>query len=311
MQALQLSKQFFEEIAYPSLQAEFSGDIDKIAAGLVGNGSECFGYDDEYSKDHDWGIDFFLWVPKEEQHLIGPLAAWKEKLFSEHAGYPLRERSFYGAHIDVMTADDFYLQLIGFPQGPSTITEWRMVPEENLAMVVNGEVFCDPFGAFTATRKRMLEYYPEDLRCKKIAARCMAIAQTGQYNLCRCAGRGDIVTVRVILARFAEQVISMVFLLNKVFKPYYKWQYRRMTELPVLGKEVGSLLKRIFTIGGVNPTEIERQHELVEDICALLVKEMAHQDLSHADDWFLTAHGEAVQSGIKDPFLRSLPPQYE
>jgi hypothetical protein len=32
------------------------------------------------------------------------------------------------------------------------------------------------------------------------------------------------------------------------------------------------------------------------------------QGLSDADDWFLTTHGEQVQSWIQDPFLRSLPP---
>ena len=106
---------------------------------------------------------------------------------------------------------------------------------------VNGAVFRDPAGQFTAVRAYLLEHhYPRDLRLKKIAAKCMAIAQTGQYNFDRCRKRRDWVTLRTVLARFQSETIALVFLLNRVFQPYYKWEFRRMTELPLLGERIGS-----------------------------------------------------------------------
>ena len=64
-------------------------------------------------------------------------------------------------------------------------------PNWRLAAATNGKVFYDPLGEFTSIRNQLLNFYPDDVRLKKIAARCMTIAQSGQYNLGRCLKRGD------------------------------------------------------------------------------------------------------------------------
>jgi len=309
--ALEMSRDFFERIAAPKLAEDFPEHSPHIAAGLVGNGSECFGYDDELSRDHDWGIDFFLWVPEEDRGLVEPLREWKRRLFDSHFDKPIRRRSDMGAFIDAMTVGDFYASLVGFPEGPKTIQEWRAVPEENLAMAVNGEVFADPLGRFSAVREYLLCFYPEQLRLKKIAARCMAIAQTGQYNYYRCIKREDWVTLRTVLARFTDEVTGLVFLLNRVYRPYYKWAWRRLRELPVLGEAVASELLNLALSYGLDDAAFKKQEESISRICALLVNELRNQGLSGSEDWFLSTHGLEVQSRITDPFLSRLPPQYE
>lgn len=312
MGCLELSRAFFLQYAQPELEQKFPQWAPHVAAGLVGNGSECFGYDDEISKDHDWGIDFYLWVTEEKREAIPVLAAWKRNLLERHPEVERRQQSAYGAQVGVSTVDDYYRRLIGFPRGPETIAQWRAVPQENLAMAVNGAVFRDPAGQFTAVRAHLLEHhYPRDLRLKKIAAKCMAIAQTGQYNFDRCRKRRDWVTLRTVLARFQSETIALVFLLNRVFQPYYKWEFRRMTELPILGERIGSGLRELAERSGLNELELDRQKAVIMEICAQLKGELRRQGLSDSDDWFLASHGESVQSRIGDVRLRSLPAQFE
>ena len=55
IKGMTLCKQYFNEIARESMTACFSHIINDIAVGMIGAGSECFGYDDEISRDHDWG----------------------------------------------------------------------------------------------------------------------------------------------------------------------------------------------------------------------------------------------------------------
>ncbi len=54
MTGLELSRAYFEEYGMPMLEEQFPDLLPFLAAGLFGSGSECFGYDDEVSQDHDF-----------------------------------------------------------------------------------------------------------------------------------------------------------------------------------------------------------------------------------------------------------------
>ncbi len=107
MNGLQLSKQYYFDTARGELLRFFPDLYPRLAAGLVGNGSECFGYDDEISRDHDWGVDFFLWLTDEDADRIDDLPKWKQTLFEKTPPPFVRNRSAYGAVINVMTAKPF------------------------------------------------------------------------------------------------------------------------------------------------------------------------------------------------------------
>ena len=311
MNGLELSRAYFENSVRPRLKTEFPDIFDQLAAGLVGNGSECFGFDDEWSRDHDWGVDYFIWVPEALRDRIPELSAFRLRVFESDPPLFSRTRSEYGARIGVMTVGDFYRSLIGFPRGPEQLLDWRRVPEENFAMVVNGSVFMDNAGEFTATRERLLKFMPEDLRRKKLAAKCMALAQTGQYNHMRMAKREEWVAVRACLSRFSDTAIATVFLLNKTFRPYYKWAFRMMSRLPILGDEVGPHLTALAVSGLKGEEDLRLQREHISAVCQLIIGELRRQGLAFSDDWFLTTQGEEIQASIIDPTLRSLPTQYE
>ena len=53
MNGLELAAAYFEEYGRPMLESEFPQLLPYLAVGLVGSGSECFGFDDDISRDHD------------------------------------------------------------------------------------------------------------------------------------------------------------------------------------------------------------------------------------------------------------------
>ena len=53
------------------LEREFGAVVSRIAVGRAGHGSECFGYDDEVSRDHDYFTGFRLWITEEDEREFG------------------------------------------------------------------------------------------------------------------------------------------------------------------------------------------------------------------------------------------------
>ena len=309
MRGLELSREYFDGVALPSLRERFTGLDGRIAAGLVGNGSECFGYDDEISRDHDWGVDFFVWLTDEDAGYIPGLSQWKSELLTGNPPAFPRTTSEYGARVGIETIGGFYRSLIGFATAPSELMEWLRVPEENFAMAVNGEVFIDETGEFTRTRERLLEFYPEPLRLKRISSSCMTIAQSGQYNFARCMKRGDIVAARSALVMWSDAIIRLVFLLNRRYRPYYKWRFRMMEGLPLLGAALSDELLRTAALS--LPDDAAEAIDIVETVCEKLADVLRNEGLSESFDSFFISHGESVREKITDARLRELPSQYD
>ena len=49
------SRRFYEKRVAPMISSKFSEYESRIAVGIAGEGSDCFGYDDLISRDHDFG----------------------------------------------------------------------------------------------------------------------------------------------------------------------------------------------------------------------------------------------------------------
>ena len=60
MNGLEISRAYFDECGMPMLEEKFPELLPHVAAGLFGSGSECFGFDDELSRDHDFDPGFML-----------------------------------------------------------------------------------------------------------------------------------------------------------------------------------------------------------------------------------------------------------
>lgn len=310
MKGLELSRLYYEAHGQSMLQQYFSQYKEHIAAGLVGMGSECFGFDDEISQDHDWGPAFCLWMNKDVYADIGKeLQEAINKLPSSFAEFDGRKESGWGGgRTGVFEIGQFYRQFIGLERVPSDWREWRVISESNLATATNGQVFVDPTGEFSAFRESLKQFYPEDIRLKKIACRCMVLAQAGQYNFMRCVKRGEFVAAQCAENEFINTAISMAFLLNKQYKPFYKWMHRGLRQLPVLGNELYDLCFALVTTNTVESGHrvYERKNELIESMCSLIVDELWQQGLTESCSSFLLDHGPLVQSQIKEPMIRSM-----
>ena len=164
MQGLELAKAYYEEYGAPMLHEQFPELEGLIAAGLCGSGSECLGYDDEVSQDHDFEAGFCLFLPGED--VIDRQTAFR--LERAYAKLPKEFRGFKksllspagGNRHGVVRMSEFFLTKLGTPSGELTAYDWFRVPEYSILETVNGEIWRDDSGIFTAKRdalKRMPE----------------------------------------------------------------------------------------------------------------------------------------------------------
>ena len=82
MKGLELAKAYYTQYGHSMIQEKFAPYASRITVGLCGEGSECFGFDDEISKDHDFGPAFCMWLDREIMDEIG------ERLIAEYEALP-------------------------------------------------------------------------------------------------------------------------------------------------------------------------------------------------------------------------------
>ena len=307
MKGLELSRAYFESHGLPMLKEQFSEVMPFLSAGLVGSGSEVLGYDDEISEDHDFEPGFCLLLPGEDiidRRTAFLLERAYAKLPKEFMGY---QRSMIGpvggARHGVLRMDEFFQEKIGSPDGILSVGQWLSLPEQTLAEVTGGEVFFDGLGEVTKIRER-LKYYPEDIRLKKLAGELLIMAQSGQYNYQRCLKHGEKGAAQLAAIEFAKSTMHTVFLLNRVYEPYYKWSFRAMRELPVLSLEA-ELLEYLITTD--NEKEMaEAKYDVIEGIAADVIDVLIEQGLTKAICGDLEKHAYSVNDQIQDPEIRNL-----
>jgi len=301
VKGLDLSRAYWENVGQPAYARLLPESLSRAAVGLAGEGSECFGFDDELSRDHDWGPGFCLWLTAEDMVTLGAQTEeiWR-RLPRTYLGFSRqRESELSKGRIGVCGIWPFYTRFLGLDRLPKTTREWNALPEAGLAAATNGEVFSDPLGEFSKVRACLLAYYPEDVRRKRLAAHCALAAQAGQYNYSRCMARGERTAALTSLTLFAEHISAAVFLLNRRYRPYYKWAYRALRSCPVLGEAVGTRLERL-------DGEEASRFLLIEEISASVIGELKRQGLSSSESDFLLPHAEEIQRSIRDPYLAGL-----
>ena len=304
MKGLELSKKYYETYGKPML-AKFPEVENTFAAGLIGRGSECFGFDDEISRDHDFGPSFCIWLPEETYRKYGKkIQEAYDAMPGEFMGFPGRvEQESGSGRVGVLCIEDFYYGLLGTCHVPVSNEEWLHLKDENLASATNGEVFEDRLGAFSTIREGLLSYYPEDVRIKKMTARMARAARAGQYNYARAMRRGERVAAELSLHVFIKEIMELVYLLNRRYAPFDKWIHRGMKTLPTCF-EIADMINLFYQVK--EPESALERVLIIEAICNIIVQELQAQGLSGLEDNFLQSHLHELTGKIQDEKIRKL-----
>ena len=342
---MEMARRFWEQAGKPMLQSRYPDYAERIAVGLVGYGSECFGFDDALSRDHDFGARFCLWLTDEDYAAIGTALqedyeriahAWR----SEHSSADLPDSPATPRAQGTMRRDgvfrigDFFETLTGYREAPPQDAphEWLALDESTLATATNGRIFADALGIFSKTRQGFT-FMPEDVRLSLISRRLGMLSQAGQYNLPRMLQRGDGAAAMTSIHEFTQAAISLVFLINNPvsvgYEPYYKWRFaalRRLSRrMATRLSDVCAQLEEILHLAsaacfGVPGTTAEhkasttatppadRINAIIERICADIVSELQREGLTSSQETFLEWQRPYVEEHIVSdaPCLHSL-----
>ena len=341
---MQLAQSYWQTYGKPLLdQPKFARYKNRIAAGLVGHGSECYGFDDEISRDHDFGPGFCLWLTDEDYAEIGAdLQDAYDALPRKYAGFESRNETprakscESSKRVGVFHISEFFENITGFPTAPAANEPhlWLSLSESTLAAATNGKIFADPLGEFSKARQSF-KLMPDDVRISLISRRLGMISQAGQYNFSRMIARKDASAAWLSINEFVRATASLVFLLNNPvtagYLPYYKWQFaalrklskRMASRLPEVCGKLESVMRLSsaacfggdgsggdgFGEGGKG-AGIAQKHvtQIIDSICEDIVRELQYDGLSDCGETFLEWQRPYVEAHINSraACLRSL-----
>lgn len=301
MKGLEEAELCYERFGREMISSQFPEYESRIAVGLAGHGSECFGFDDGLSRDHDFLPGFCLWLTDEDDAAIGVALsrAYNSLPFPNH-GQSVRSALAESSR-GVRRISDYYRRYTGSPGAPGEWRQWMALPSCALAEAVNGKVFRDDLGIFSREREIIASGMPEDVRLKKIAAKAVAMAQSGQYNFMRCIKHGEPGAAQLAADEFVRSACEMIFLLNRAHAPYYKWIFRAMRNLSQLSS-LADALEFILSA----EADAELKFSVIEDTCAVIIRFLHSEGLSCSSSDYLEQHAFEIAGRIQNSEIRAM-----
>ncbi len=306
MTGLELSRGYFEDCGKPMLDAEFPALWAYIAVGLVGSGSERYGFDDERSRDHDFEPGFCIFLPDEDvvdRRTAFLLERAYAKLPAEYGGVRRAKLApVGGSRNGVLRTADFYRKAVGAPDGKLTLSQWLTTPDYALAEAVNGEVFYDGYGEFSEIRSRLMQM-PQDVWKKRLAGNLLLMAQAGAYNFARCLAHGEPEAAQLAATEFVNAALKTLFLLHGRYMPYYKWSFRALRQF-----DPGNAARLSVLLRGDNRDsgDARRKQEAIDKISADVIDRLRARGLSGEMSDDLEKHAYRVNDTIEDGEIRNL-----
>ena len=307
MKGMELARAYWEEYGRPMIREQFPEYEGVMAVGLTGSGSECYGFDDETSRDHDFEPGFCVFLPGEDvvdRRTAFLMERAYAKLPGEFRGFSRQKMGPVGGHRHgIFRMAEYFTEKIGCPVEEMTGETWLRTPEYAFAEAVNGEIFQDGPGIMTEARET-LSRIPEDVRRKRLAGRLLIMAQSGQYNYRRTLAHGETGAAQLAAGEFVRSAMSAWFLLAGKWMPYYKWSFRALRELPG-GEDLARSLEWLITTENGEGLA-EDKYYAMEGIAAEVIERLQEQGLTEAVCGDLEKHAYSVNDGIRDGEIRNL-----
>ena len=118
MGGLDEARLFYEQQGRPMLHERFGDVEDRIAVGLAGHGSQCFGFDDAVSRDHDFDRGFCLWLTDEDDARFGVALS---RAYRKLCGRSTSAQSMMAeSGLGVRRISDFYRRYTGSAGAPES-----------------------------------------------------------------------------------------------------------------------------------------------------------------------------------------------
>jgi Domain of unknown function (DUF4037) len=231
---LEMSRQFYERLVGPILDAGFPGL--PYSAALLGRGSEVLGFDDVMSTDHDWKPRVLLFLREDDRVRHGDRI--NDLLRRE---LPPTFRGHMAAH-EIHTVRGYLLEQLDLDvEGEIEARDWLTFPEHGLRMFTAGEVYHDEVG-LQAARDR-LAYYPRDVWLYLLVAGWWRV-HPEMHLVGRTGVVGDELGSALIGSRLVSDLMRLCFLMEYQYAPYSKWFGTAFSRLPS-GPDLAPILSRV------------------------------------------------------------------
>ena len=163
---------------------------------------------------------------------------------------------------DNLTA--YLKRTIGLETPPKSFAEWLSIPEEDIIHIINGEVWYDQLGKFSAIRETFDKYYPEPVRLRRIAHWCRYFSGMGTYALKRAILRHNDFYATTRFTNAIRLGIQLAFLLEKRYFPYDKWLMAYFERLPRLADPLLPLVQEAVLLSTGWDRKLDLLHQMTD-----------------------------------------------
>lgn len=265
LSGLDLCEQYFNLFFRPVLEKEFKDIKDKIACGLCGEGSECLGFDDKISEDHDFGPGFCIFIDDEISDADAErLKKAYELLPKTYMGIKRVNTEEAAGRVGVIRIKDYLKKVTGFDHIPRGLEEWQYTVDENLVLGVNGRIFHDPKFKMSRLRMALSKEQPMYVYFRKMAMQLELMAKHGQYAYPRAIKRGDKAAALIAKSQFITAAMRAAHIISGKYAPYSKWLYKSVSELKGFEEEIQLIYE--ISESAVGEQDISK----IEKICSLI-----------------------------------------